>query len=64
MAKAAKAAKAAAGPDAPPARLVEPYGPILHFDFVGADTALVVERPWLRVMESFPPALHRHRFGT
>ena len=26
--------------------------------------ALVLERPWLRVMESFPPTLHRARFGT
>ena len=24
----------------------------------------VLERPWLRVMEHFPPTLHRTRFGT
>ena len=26
--------------------------------------ALVVERPWLRVIDHFPPTLQRQRFGT
>ncbi|KAL1525524.1 hypothetical protein AB1Y20_020380 [Prymnesium parvum] len=45
-------------------RLVSNYGPMLHFDFMAPDTALVVEQPWLRVMQKFPPALFRQRFGT
>ena len=44
--------------------MVTKYGPILLFDFLANDTAVVVEQPWLRVMEHLPPALHRHRFGT
>jgi hypothetical protein len=26
--------------------------------------SLVIEQPWLRVMDLFPPALYKHRFGT
>ena len=33
-------------------------------DVMGDDAAVVVEQPWMRVMEHFPPALYRHRFGT
>ena len=44
----------------PPARA----GPMLLFDFVAPDTAVAIEQPWLRVMQKFPPALFRHRFGT
>lgn len=40
------------------------YGGMLHFDFLGPDAALVVEQPWLRVMDLLPPALYKHRFGT
>ena len=45
-------------------RMVTRYGPMLLFDYVAPDTAIVLERPWLRVMEHFPPTLHRPRFGT
>ena len=37
---------------------------MLLFDFLAADVALVVEQPWLRVMDLLPPALYKHRFGT
>ena len=40
------------------------YQPMLLFDFLGDDRALVVERPWLRVIDHFPPTLQRQRFGT
>ena len=46
------------------AHLIRSYGGVLLFDFLGADTAVVVEQPWLRVMDLFPPALYKHRFGT
>ena len=45
-------------------RVVRSYGGILTFDFVDAGEAVVVEQPWLRVMDHFPPALFRHQFGT
>jgi hypothetical protein len=45
-------------------RVVRSYGGILTFAFVGPAEAVVVEQPWLRVMDHFPPALYRHRFGT
>ena len=40
------------------------YGGMLLFAMLAADEAVVVEQPWLRVMEHFPPAMFRHRFGT
>jgi len=43
---------------------VSNYGPMVCFDYLAADTAVVVEVPWLRVMQHFPPALYRHQFGT
>ena len=44
--------------------VVRAYGGILTFGFLAPGEALVVEQPWLRVMDHFPPALYRHRFGT
>ena len=57
----AAAGAAAAGAEA---RVVTAYGPMLLFDYVDSDVAVVVEQPWLRVMERFPPSLHRQQFGT
>lgn len=45
-------------------RILRSYGSILKFEYVGDREALVVEQPWLRVMNHFPPAMFRHRFGT
>ena len=39
--------------------VVRSYGGMLLFDFVAADVALVVEQPWLRVMDLLPPALYK-----
>ena len=44
--------------------VVRNYGGVLLFSFLGDDAAVVVEQPWLRVMDHFPPALYKHRFGT
>lgn len=52
------------GGEAGEEQVVHAYGAMLLFDFTAADTAVVVEQPWLKVMGHFPPALHRHRFGT
>ena len=56
-------AEGAAGAD-DGTRVVRNYGGMLFFDFLAADVALVVEQPWLRVMDLLPPALYKHRFGT
>lgn len=45
-------------------RIVDRYRPILHMEFLDGNTMVVVERPWLQVMENFPGMLHRHRYGT
>lgn len=45
-------------------RIVDRYRPILHLDFLDSNAMVVVERPWLQVMESFPGMLHRNRYGT
>ena len=64
VAAAARGAVADAGGGASSDSVVRSYGGILTFAFVGPAEALVVEQPWLRVMDHFPPALYRHRFGT
>ena len=49
---------------APTTQVVRNYGGMLLFSVVAADEAVVVEQPWLRVMDHFPPALYKHRFGS
>lgn len=38
--------------------------PCLHVSLVEETELLIVEKPWLDVLESFPPPLYRHRYGT
>eukprot|EP01135_Chromosphaera_perkinsii_P010028 Nk52_evm63s1992 gene=Nk52_evmTU63s1992 len=40
------------------------YRPLLFCGFSSESSMIVVERPWLQVMESFPPTLYRTRYGT
>jgi len=44
--------------------IIDRYRPILHMDFLDPSTLVVVERPWLQVMESFPGTLQRKVYGT
>jgi hypothetical protein len=37
---------------------------MLLLDFLAADVGVVVEQPWLRVLERLPDAMYRHQFGT
>jgi U3 small nucleolar RNA-associated protein 4 len=53
-----------AGAGEPESHVIRSYGGMLLFDFIAPGTALVIEQPWLRVMDLFPPALYKHRFGT
>lgn len=55
---------AGGGDNAPATLVVRNYGGMLLFSMVAEDEAVVVEQPWLRVMEHFPPALYKHRFGS
>jgi len=48
----------------PVTRVVRNYGGILHFAVLAKDEAIVVEQPWLRVMDHCPQALYKHRFGS
>uniref|UniRef100_A0A7S3UF98 Anaphase-promoting complex subunit 4 WD40 domain-containing protein n=1 Tax=Picocystis salinarum TaxID=88271 RepID=A0A7S3UF98_9CHLO len=38
--------------------------PCLHVSLAKETELLIVEKPWLDVLESFPPPLYRHRYGT
>ena len=44
--------------------MVTKYRPLMWAGFVGPNEALVVERPWVRVAQGFPEALHRHRYRS
>ena len=48
----------------PSTLVIRNYGGMLLFAVLADDEAVVVEQPWLRVMDHFPPALYKHRFGT
>jgi hypothetical protein len=45
-------------------RLVTHYQPLLFAGFHATNSLIVVERPWLTVLDSLPPAFARRRFGT
>lgn len=40
------------------------YNGILYLNFVGQREMVVVEQPWLEVVETFPDALQRRVYGT
>ena len=46
-------------------KLIDDYRPLLFFSHTpeGVDS-IVVERPWLAILESFPPAFYRSRYGA
>ena len=45
-------------------RFVRRFQPMLFMGFVGPDEMVVVERPWVQVMDRMPEALDRKRFRT
>ncbi len=55
--------KAAAPLAAQAVRGVKKYQPLLFAGFLGPRNLVVVERPWLAIMATFPPALYRSRYG-
>lgn len=40
------------------------YRPLLFADFIDPHSLVVVEEPWLKVMEKLPDPLYRQRYGT
>ncbi|KAJ1735282.1 U3 small nucleolar RNA-associated protein [Coemansia biformis] len=45
-------------------RMTQRYQNLMHAAFVGGDTMVVVERPWIDVASALPAAFHRHKYGT
>jgi hypothetical protein len=45
-------------------KLIKRYQPLLFLDFADDGTMVVVERPWLAIMQTFPPPLHRKKYGS
>ncbi|KAJ1942452.1 U3 small nucleolar RNA-associated protein [Linderina macrospora] len=44
-------------------RMTQRYQGLMAADFAADDAMVVVERPWIDVAASLPPAYHRRRFG-
>lgn len=45
-------------------RVIKRFKPLLAATFVAPGCMMVAELPWIRVMQNFPPALYRHKYGT
>jgi U3 small nucleolar RNA-associated protein 4 len=43
---------------------VTKYRPLMHVAFLGPDELVAVERPWVRVAQALPEALHRHTYRS
>ncbi|KAJ1963957.1 U3 small nucleolar RNA-associated protein [Dipsacomyces acuminosporus] len=44
-------------------RMTQRYQNLMHAAFVGSNTMVVVERPWIDVASSLPSAYHRHKYN-
>lgn len=40
------------------------YRPVIFADFLSEGELLVVEEPWLKIMQRLPDPLFRQRYGT
>ncbi|GAB5365914.1 hypothetical protein AAMO2058_001099400 [Amorphochlora amoebiformis] len=45
-------------------RMVRIYQPLQFLEIAGDHTFVVVETPWLDVLNSLPPPVYRHKYGT
>lgn len=43
---------------------VKKYQPLLCLEFIGPESLVAIERPWLSIMEDFPPPLYRSHYGS
>lgn len=46
------------------ARVLLLENPCLFFGHTGEDAAVLVEKPWMDVLQQLPPPLYRHRYGS
>jgi len=44
-------------------KIINKYHPILSLDFMEGEL-VVIERPWVKVLQNLPATLFRHRYGT
>ena len=40
------------------------YKPLFFMGFLAPQERVVVEMPWLKIMQHFPDMLHRTKYGT
>ena len=46
-------------------KLIDDYRPLLFFAHLPNSTdSVVIERPWISIVENFPPAFYRSRYGA
>ena len=46
-------------------KLIDDYRPLLFFSHLpNSGDSVVVERPWISIVENFPPAFYRNRYGA
>ena len=45
-------------------KLIKRYQPLLFLGFAESEKLVVVERPWLNVMQNLPPPLFRQKYGV
>tara|TARA_B110000208_G_scaffold188778_1_gene249072 strand:- start:201 stop:335 length:135 start_codon:yes stop_codon:yes gene_type:complete len=44
--------------------VIERFRPTLFAGFIDEDEMVIVQRPWLQIMQHFPDPLQVSRFGT
>jgi len=45
-------------------RMIREFKPLLGGDFISSDELLLVEIPWIKVLEALPPTFERRKYGT
>lgn len=45
-------------------RMVKDHYPLIFFAHLPSGDSVVIERPWMSIVENFPPAFYRNRYGA
>ena len=45
-------------------KIIDDYRPLLFFAHFSNGDSVVIERPWISIIENFPPAFYRSRYGA
>ncbi|KAJ3375575.1 hypothetical protein HDU92_000708, partial [Lobulomyces angularis] len=43
---------------------IDRFQPLIHLDFLNEKELVVIERPFLKIMEKLPPGFYRHKYGS